>query len=655
MLTNLKTLTLLIVLAPLVGAIVAGFFGKKVGRSGAHWITILLVGLSFLLSINVAKLVFTDGQTLNVPIYTWVMSGSFHFNIGFLVDRLTALMLLVVTFVSFLVHIYSIGYMADDSGYQRFFAYISLFTFAMLMLVSANNFLQLFFGWEGVGVVSYLLIGFWFKRESAVSGGLKAFIVNRVGDFGFILGIAAILDNIGSIDYATVFAKAPEFAQTTLTIIPGHAWSLMTVICLLLFMGAMAKSAQIPLHVWLPESMEGPTPISALIHAATMVTAGIFMVSRMSPLFELSITAQSFILIVGASGALLLGLVGVVQHDIKRVVAYSTLSQLGYMAAALGASAFSAGIFHLATHACFKALLFLGAGSVIIAMHHEQDLRKMGGLRKYMPITYVTFLIGALSLSAIPPFAGFYSKDAIIEAVKESMIPGSGYAYICVLSGAFVTALYIFRAFFLAFHGESRVDDHVRDHLKESPAVVWMPLVLLAIPSVILGWMLVGPILFDQPSLLGNSIYVLPEYDVLGKLAKHFHGAWAQAEHSVLTLPFWLAVAGVFTAWFTCVKAPHLRQSFVDGFALIYKILVNKFGFDAFNDKVFVRGGKSLANTLYRIGDVKLIDGLMVNGSGRLVKFVSSSVRHLQSGYLYHYAFAMIVGLVALLIWLVVA
>lgn len=652
---DIHSLTIFIVIAPLVGAIIAGLFGKVVGLRGAHIATIGLMMVSLGLSLFVAKSILFDGASANVDLYTWVLSGSFKFNVGFYLDKLTALMLVVVTFVSLLVHIYSVGYMQGDPGYQRFFAYISLFTFAMLMLVTANNLFQLFFGWEGVGLVSYLLIGFWFKRESAIAGSLKAFIVNRVGDFAFILGIAATLDYLGSVDYATVFARVPEFADATISILPGHEWSLMTVIGVLFFVGAMGKSAQIPLHIWLPESMEGPTPISALIHAATMVTAGIFMVARFSPVYELSETALSFIMVVGATGALFLGLVGVVQHDIKRVVAYSTLSQLGYMATALGVSAFSAGIFHLATHACFKALLFLGAGSVIIGMHHDQDLRHMGGLRKYMPITWITFLIGALSLSAIPPFAGFYSKDAIIEAVQVSNLPGSTYAYICVLLGAFVTALYTFRAYFLAFHGKERMDEHTRKHLHESPKSVTLPLLILAIPSVILGYIMVGPMLYDTPNLLGSSIFVLPKYDVLAELGEHFQGPLAAALHAVTTAPFWLAIAGIFTAWFTCAYRPDSRQAIVRRLGIIYRVLVNKYGFDNLNDWLFVSGGKRLAHFFYQVGDVKLIDSSLVNGSGRLVSWVSSCTRKLQSGYLYHYAFAMMIGLVGFLLWLVIA
>ncbi|MFN7097883.1 MAG: NADH-quinone oxidoreductase subunit L, partial [Gammaproteobacteria bacterium] len=501
----LRDVSLAIILLPLFGSIIAGLFGKQIGKRGAHWITIVPVGISFLLSVYVCKLVILNNLNFNGVIYTWATSGAFSFDVGFMIDRLSALMMMVVTFVSFLVHIYTIGYMEGDSGYQRFFSYISLFTFAMLMLVSANNFLQLYFGWEGVGLVSYLLIGFWYKRESANQGSLKAFLVNRVGDLGFILGIAAVITYFGTVDYSSVFSQAPALAaaHTMIHIMPGVTWSVITVICLLLFIGAMGKSAQMPLHVWLPESMEGPTPISALIHAATMVTAGVYMVARMSPLFELSATALSFVLIIGSTTALFTGILALVQNDIKRVIAYSTLSQLGYMIAALGASAYSAGMFHLFTHACFKALLFLAAGSVILGMHHEQDMRKMGNLWKYMPITYVTFLVGALALCAIPPFSGFYSKDTIIDAIHVASIPGAKYAYICVLLGSFVTALYTFRAFFLTFHTKERMDEHTREHIHESKAVVLVPLIILAIPSILMGWFFAGPMLFDQNSLLG--------------------------------------------------------------------------------------------------------------------------------------------------------
>jgi len=649
---NLYNLALIAVLAPLTGSLVAGIAGKPIGRCNAHRITILGVFIAFIASLTIAKLLWLDNaSSYDGIVYTWGTSGAFNFHIGFLIDKLTALMLLVVTFISLLVHIYSIGYMKDDAGYQRFFSYISLFTFAMLMLVTANNFLQLFFGWEGVGLVSYLLIGFWYKKESANAGSLKAFLVNRVGDFGFLLGIAAILTYFGGLDYSLIFAKAPALTNTHIQIIPGLNWSVLTVICLLLFIGAMGKSAQIPLHVWLPESMEGPTPISALIHAATMVTAGIFMVARMSPLFELSPIALSTILIIGATGALFLGLLALVQTDIKRVVAYSTLSQLGYMMAALGASAYAAGIFHLATHACFKALLFLAAGSVIIAMHHEQDMRQMGGLRKFMPITYITFLLGALSLSAIPPFAGFYSKDVVIEAVSEAQLPGATYAYVCVLLGSFVTALYSFRALFLTFHGKPRMDAAKQEHLHESPWTVCLPLIILAIPSLVLGFILIEPLVFSNPSLLEGSLVVSPEHATLEKLATHFTGAWSMALAAVQHGPFWFAVAGIFTAWFCYSYRPNLPAALAQRAKFIYTILCNKYGFDAFNQLVFVKGSIKLATKLYQIADVKFIDGLFVNGSGRLINHLSETARKMQSGNLFWYAFVMVLGLLGFLTW----
>lgn len=652
---NLYNLNLVAVFAPLCGALIAGIAGQKIGRKNAHRIAILGVAIAFAASIWTAKLLWLDNvPNLTATVYTWGTSGAFNFTVGFLIDKLTALMMLVVTFVSLLVHIYSIGYMQDDPGYQRFFSYISLFTFAMLMLVTADNFLQLFFGWEGVGLVSYLLIGFWFKKESANQASLKAFLVNRVGDFGFILGMAAIITYFGSLDYAIVFAKAPLLAvsHTTLNIFPGVDWSVISVVCLLLFVGAMGKSAQVPLHIWLPESMEGPTPISALIHAATMVTAGVFMVARMSPLFELSEAALTTVMVVGATGALFLGILGLVQNDIKRVVAYSTLSQLGYMIAAMGASAFSAGIFHLATHACFKALLFLAAGSVIIALHHEQDMRHMGGLRKVMPITYVTFLIGALSLSAIPPFAGFYSKDSIIEAVQYAKIPGASYAYICLLLGSFVTALYTFRALFLTFHGNTRLDKEKQAHVHESPWVIWLPLVVLAVPSIVLGGLLIEFILGNQPDLLGNALFILPKYDVIKQLAAHYEGALTMALTAYAHPPFWLALAGIFTAWICYVKSPQLPAMLATRFKRFYQILLNNYGFDRFYQCLFVKGSVKLATKLYHIADVKLIDDLLVNGSGRVISHLSEITRRTQSGNLFWYAFMMVLGLVGFLLWL---
>ncbi|ASQ44864.1 NADH-quinone oxidoreductase subunit L [Legionella clemsonensis] len=653
---SIQQLCLVIVLAPLVGSVVAGFFRNQIGRVGAHSVTIAGVGLSLLLSIYVAMEILSGRvDILNVNLFTWASGGNlfpYAFHIGFLIDPLTVVMLVIVNFVSFLVHIYSIGYMADDDGYQRFFSYISLFTFMMLMLVTANNFLQLFFGWEGVGLVSYLLISFWYFKESAIEGGLKAFIVNRVGDFGFVLGIGMVLAYTGSLDYETVFRSANALAGQTVELYAGHSWSLITVICLLLFVGAMGKSAQIPLHVWLPESMEGPTPISALIHAATMVTAGVFMIARISPLVELSTTALSTILVIGATGALFTGILAIVMNDIKRVVAYSTLSQLGYMMVAMGASAYSAGMFHLLTHACFKALLFLAAGSVIIGMHHEQDMRKMGGLWNKMPITYITFFIGGLALCAIPPFAGFYSKDTIIEAAKLSEIPGSGYAYFCVALGAMVTSLYTFRALFLTFHGKPRMDEQTLSHVHESPWVVWLPLVMLAIPSIILGYVLYMPMLFDAPTLLGKSLFVLPQHNVLGEIAREITSPWQAILHAVTTITFWVAIGGILIAWICYIAAPSIPGVLSRRLSWLYRILINKYGFDAFNNLVIVRGSKGLGRFFYNTGDQKLIDGLIVNGTGRTVRWFARRGRAIQSGYLYHYATVMVFGLFIFLCWL---
>ncbi|MGI9220241.1 MAG: NADH-quinone oxidoreductase subunit L [Woeseiaceae bacterium] len=648
---------LTIVLTPLAAAIVAGLFGKQIGRTGAHWITILAVGLSCLLSMVVLKEMFWGGAVSeNISLYTWAVTDGLRMEVGFLVDRLTALMMVVVTFVSLMVHIYTIGYMHDDPGYQRFFSYISLFTFSMLMLVMSNNFLQLFFGWEAVGLVSYLLICFWFKRESAIFANLKAFLVNRVGDFGFILGIAGVVMFTGSLDYATVFGSTDQIAGETLQVLPGTPWSAITVICILLFIGAMGKSAQAPLHVWLPDSMEGPTPISALIHAATMVTAGIFMVARMSPLFELSETALAVVITIGAITAFFMGLLGIVQNDIKRVVAYSTLSQLGYMTVALGASAYSAAIFHLMTHAFFKALLFLAAGSVIIAMHHEQDIRKMGGLKKYMPITYWTALIGSLALIGFPGSSGFFSKDLLIEAVKESHWHGQGavywIAYLSVLLGVFVTALYSFRMFFLVFHGEERMDAETKSHLHETPWVVTIPLILLAIPSAIIGWFTAGPVLFEN--YFQGAIHVLPQHDVLAdNLDGFWHGSLALVTHSVVTPVFWLAATGAFTAWFLYLKRPDIPASIQAKLSGVNRVLENKYYFDDLWIKGFAAWGRSIGAFLWKRGDQQLIDGVMVNGTARSVGKLAAVMRQLQTGYLYTYAFAMIIGLTMLLSWLI--
>jgi NADH-quinone oxidoreductase subunit L len=646
----MKSLYLIVPLAPLAGALIAGLLGWLIGRRATHWVAI--IGMT--VSTVAAFLVFRDvlaGNTFNGPVYTWITTGDISLEIGFLIDRLSATMMLVVAFVSLMVHIYTIGYMADDPGYQRFFSYISLFTFSMLMLVMSNNFLQLFFGWEAVGLVSYLLIGFWYTRPSAIYAGLKAFLVNRVGDFGFLLGIALVFVYWGSLDYVQVFSRAPELTGATVEM-AYVGWPLLTTICILLFIGAMGKSAQFPLHVWLPDSMEGPTPISALIHAATMVTAGIFMVARMSPLFELSETALSFVMVIGAITALFMALVAVVQNDIKRVVAYSTLSQLGYMTVALGASAYAGAIFHLVTHAFFKALLFLGAGSVIIALHHQQDMRRMGGLRKYLPITYAVMLIGALASAGIPGFSGFFSKDAIIEAVHLSQLPGSGFAHFCVLSCVFVTAFYTFRLLFMTFHGKERFRVHGDDHghgqghpPHESPWVVTVPLVILAVPTICAGWV-IGPVLFG--GFFGDAIVVAESHDVLAELGRNFHGVFAMMAHALAKWPFWLAVAGIASAAYLYLKRTDLPDKLRQWFSPLYTVLDQKYYIDRFNDWFFAGGARLVGRGLWKGGDVAVIDGF-VNGSARLVGWLATVIRKLQSGYVYTYAFAMIIGMVTLL------
>ncbi len=651
---SITTISLVILLAPLVGALFAYVFGKQLNRDWAHGWAIAGVGVSTVLSFYLLYLlVWKNVPGINENIYTWASVGPLNFYVGFLIDKLTVLMMTVVTFVSLMVHVYTIGYMKDDSGYQRFFTYIAFFTFAMLSLVMANNFLQLFFGWEAVGVASYLLIGFWFERPSAVFANLKAFIVNRVGDFGFILGIAVIYWVFGTLDYSDVFAQIPAVVGSGMTIALTDYWdvSVITLICLFLFVGAMGKSAQIPLHVWLPDSMEGPTPISALIHAATMVTAGVFMIARMSPLYEYSVVALSTILVMGALTALLMGILGVIQTDIKKVIAYSTLSQLGYMMVALGASAYAEGLFHLMTHAFFKALLFLAAGSVIIALHHEQDMRKMGGLRKYMPITYWTTFIGTLAICGIPPFAGFYSKELIIEAVHLSSLPAATFAYWAVLIGVFITALYSFRLFFLVFHTTDRMDEETRSHVHESPAVVWVPLVLLAIPSVIIGALCVETLLFD-PHYFGGIITVLPAHDPNIYLAEHFHGVFGSILHAPLTLPFWLAIAGIVTAWLCYERYPEFPAKMQARFSGVYDVLANKYGFDEFNQRYIVGGTRWLGEFLWKKGDEKIIDGVMVNGSAQGIGVLAQLMRYWQSGYVYHYAFVMVVGVLLLLLWL---
>ena len=681
--SNMQNLYLLVPLAPLVGAIAAGLFGKLLGRTWSHRITIFLVAVSFVASLIIFQDVLA-GHTFNGAVYQWLTSGGISFEVGFLIDRLTVVMMLVVTFVSLMVHIYTIGYMAKDPGYQRFFSYISLFTFSMLMLVMANNFMQLFFGWEAVGLVSYLLIGFWYDRPTAIYANLKAFLVNRVGDFGFLLGIGLVLITFGTLDYASVFANAASHAKE-LAPIPGVSWNVLTAICILLFIGAMGKSAQFPLHVWLPDSMEGPTPISALIHAATMVTAGIFMVARMSPLFELSDMALSFVMVIGAITALFMGFLGIIQNDIKRVVAYSTLSQLGYMTVALGASAYSVAIFHLMTHAFFKALLFLAAGSVIMAMHHDQDIRNMGGLRKYMPITWITSLIGSLALIGTPFLSGFYSKDSIIEAVGLSHLPGADFAYFAVVAGVFVTAFYSFRMYFLVFHGEERFGKaqpakaHHSSHAKhdhhddahahpsilslskddhhhglapgqkphETPWVVWLPLVLLSIPSLAIGYIMIEPMLHGN--YFREAIYTAQGHHAMAELKAEFHGALAMTIHGLTTLPFWLALGGVVTSWFFYMKRPDIPAAIKHRLSGIYTLLDNKYYFDRFNDWFFAGGARGMSGFLWKFGDVKLIDGLMVNGTARLVGMLSGVVRRFQTGYIYHYAFSMIIGVFVLL------
>lgn len=646
----MKLLYTLIPLAPLLAAIVTGLFGRRIGRVNAHRVTIAGVAFSLLLSIYAFFHVVIGGAApFNETLYTWLISGDIKFEIGFLVDNLTVMMLLVVNFVSLMVHIYTIGYMEEDEGYQRFFCYISLFTFSMLMLVMSNNFLQLFFGWEAVGTVSYLLIGFYYKKETAIFANMKAFLVNRIGDFGFILGIAAIVMHTNSLAYTDAFAAAPSLVGQTINIVGTAEWDLLTVICILLFIGAMGKSAQAPLHVWLPDSMEGPTPISALIHAATMVTAGIFMVSRMSPMFELSETALSFILIIGSFTAFFMGLIGMVQNDIKRIIAYSTLSQLGYMTVALGVSAYSAAMFHLMTHAFFKALLFLAAGSVIMAMHHEQDIRKMGGLRKKMPITYWTCLIGTLALIGFPAFSGFFSKDIIIEAVHASTIPGASIAFWAVLGGVFVTAFYSFRLFFLVFHGEPRMDKKTWDHAHESPKVVTVPLILLAIPSAIIGLLTVSAVVFGD--YFKGVITVFPANDVLGRLGENYHGPWQFVLHAFQTPAVYIAAAGFATAFLFYMVAPSIPAMLDSKLGFLRRILDNKYGFDDFNQAVFARGSVSLGQQLWEKGDMKVIDGALVNGAASSVGFFASIARHIQTGMLFHYAFAMILGLLAMLSW----
>jgi len=683
-------LLLAVPLAPLVGSAIAGLLGTKflgnvVGRKVSTTATILGVLVALILSVQTLMAVM-DGASFNANIYHWMTVGTLSMDVGFQIDALSAMMMCVVTFVSLMVHVYTIGYMAEDEGYNRFFSYISLFTFSMLMLVMSNNMLQLFFGWEAVGLVSYLLIGFWYTRPTAIFANMKAFLVNRVGDFGFILGIGLLLAAAGSMNYQEIFAKKDALAAMTVL---STGWPLLTAACICLFIGAMGKSAQFPLHVWLPDSMEGPTPISALIHAATMVTAGIFMVARMSPLFELSDTALTFVMVIGAITALFMGFLGIIQNDIKRIVAYSTLSQLGYMTVALGASAYSVAVFHLMTHAFFKALLFLAAGSVIIGMHHDQDIRNMGGLRKYMPITWITSLLGSLALIGTPFFSGFYSKDSIIEAVHETHIWGAGFANFAVLAGVFVTAFYSFRMYFLVFHGEERFgkahahdhhdhhapakaahgahdahghddhheeeDEHAHHGLEpgqkphESPFVVWFPLVMLAIPSVVIGYLAIGPLLYGD--FFKDVIFVGENHKAMEILKEEFHGPLAMVLHGVTAAPFWLALAGVATAYYCYMINQRVPAWFYAKFKALHTLLDNKYYMDKFNEVVFAGGARLLGNGLWNIGDKMLIDGFVVNGSAKVVAWFSALARLGQTGYIYHYAFVMIIGILGFLVY----
>ncbi|MCD6025985.1 MAG: NADH-quinone oxidoreductase subunit [Solimicrobium sp.] len=656
-------------LAPLAGAIIAGllgtqFLGNVVGRKTSHSVTIAGVLVALIISVY-TLIAVNDGARFEGAIYQWMNVAGLNFEVGFKIDSLSAMMMCVVTFVSLMVHIYTMGYMAEDPGYNRFFAYISLFTFSMLMLVMSNNFLQLFFGWEAVGLVSYLLIGFWYTRPTAIFANLKAFLINRVGDFGFILGIGLIVAFTNTTNYEEVFAHKELLLNNVL---PGTDWLLITVACICLFIGAMGKSAQFPLHVWLPDSMEGPTPISALIHAATMVTAGIFMVARMSPLFELSDTALSFILIIGGVTALFMGFMGMVQTDIKRIVAYSTLSQLGYMTVALGASAYSVAIFHLMTHAFFKALLFLAAGSVIVALHHDQDIRHMGGLRKYLPITWLTSLAGSLALIGTPFFSGFYSKDSIIEAVRASHLAGSTFAQFAVLASVFVTAFYTFRMYFLVFHGKenfghadaTHTNDHGAEHHGLSPGqkphepswTITVPLILLAIPSVFIGFLTIKPMLHGE--FFNSAIYVADQHTAMHKLTEEFDhvgGALGMALHALSSLPFLLALAGVACSYLFYIVKPEIPALLKKKLNVLYVVLDNKYYIDKFNENFFTAGARLLGQGLWNVGDKTLIDGLIVNGSAKLIAWSSRVMRTIQTGYIYHYAFVMILGVLGFLVY----
>ena len=645
----MKSILVLVPFVPLFGAVISGFLGSRLSEKTVHCLTIFCVFISACLSAYVFYDVMQN-NTYEYSLYTWANLGELRFEIGFLVDTLSASMMLVVNFVSLMVHVYTIGYMNGDPGYKRFFSYISLFTFAMLMLVMSNNFLQLFFGWEAVGLVSYLLIGFWFKKETAIYANLKAFLVNRVGDLGFLLGIGLLVSVTGSLNYLEVFDSIAKIDYQKYILFEWWSVSLLTLISICLFIGAMGKSAQFPLHVWLPDSMEGPTPISALIHAATMVTAGIFMVSRMSPIFELSEQALIFIMIIGSITAFFMGVLGMIQNDIKKVVAYSTLSQLGYMTVALGASAYSLAMFHLITHAFFKALLFLAAGSVIIGMHHEQDIRKMGGLWKKMPITWLVSLIGSLSLIGFPFFSGFYSKDLIIMAVGVSNLDVARFVHLLLEAGVFITAFYSFRMFFMVFHGKHRFDAD-KHSPNESKLVVTLPLVLLAIPSLFLGGLIFEPLVFS--GLFDNAIYVLESRDFLSNLNFISSDILQFTSHGFFTPTFLLLLLGVLSAFIVTIVYPRTTEFLSLRFPKLHLILKEKYFLDKFNDWFFAGGSRFLGEKLFKFSDKAFIDNILVNGTAKLVHNIGSILRLLQTGYLYHYAIAMFLAIAIFLWWYV--
>ncbi len=641
---------LIALFAPLMAAVITGFSSSWLSRRATYWTCCGLVGLSLVISILCFKWIAIDGTPIvNVNLYTWAVIDKTRFSIGFLIDQMTVLMMVVVTFVSFLVHVYSIGYMHEDDSYARFFSYISGFTFAMLSLVMANNFVMLFFGWEGVGLMSFLLIGFWYHKPAATFASLKAFIANRFGDLGLLLGMAVIVNYTGSIEYHTVFNFVQNMAPNLhFPLFANYHVNPITLMSILLFMGAVGKSAQIPLHVWLEGSMEGPTPISALIHAATMVTAGVFMLARISPIIELSTPALTLVLLLGAATCFFMGIIAIVQNDIKRVIAYSTLSQLGYMIAAQGASVYALGMFHLMTHAAFKALLFLAAGSVIVALHHEQDMRKMGGLAKKMPYTYICMLIGSLALVAIPPFSGFFSKDLIIEAVMMSRLPGYHFAAFCVVGGTFLTALYTFRMLFMVFHGKPRMSNEAYDHVKESPWSIVLPLVILAVPSIAAGWVFLKPALHG---FFGGGIYLAPGHNTLAILAEETHSPWSMIKKAFFHLPFILSMLGTLCAFLAYIVFPGIPKIFVSIFGWLYKLIAQKYFIDILYERFFIGLAQSLGSFFWLILDAWVIDKAIVEGTAKTTKHIGDKVRKAQTGYLYHYLFFMLIGLIVPLIW----